>query len=248
MKSIILAAGLGERLRPLTEDRPKCLIDFNGRTFLEKQVEILESLGINDIIVITGYRSEKIREATEGRLKYIHNPRFEYGGTLNSLALAREEFNDDVILISCDVLFAKANLERLISNPEDICLGVDISTNKEGHTNVKVVDRKIVDMGFLEPESTSGAYCGISKFSKSVEGDIKDILASIKEDKKNYTFCLIKHLLKKKKPIGYIECDKNSWCEIDTHEDLHNNTRVINELLGCVAKKSVSRKFVKRLK
>lgn len=232
MKSIILAAGMGKRLRPLTENMPKCLIDFNGRTFLEKQVEILEYLDIRDITIVTGYHAEKIKQATDHRLKYIYNSIFEHNGTLDSLALARNVFNDDVILINSDVLFSKFNLKKLISTSEDICLGIDTSTRQISAANVRIENGRIVNMGFLEPEYASGAYCGVAKFSKKAGRDVREILTNTREDKESYVFHLINHLLEKGKVIGHIECDKNSWCEIDTYEELRSNIGIINELLS----------------
>lgn len=231
MKSIILAAGLGKRLWPLTKDCPKCLIDFNGSTFLGKQIEILESLGIKDIAIVVGHLAEKIKQATGYRLKYIYNSRFEQNGTLDSLALAKEEFDDDVILISSDALFVRGVLEKLVVSSNDICLIIDTSVRKKSATNVRVEGERIVDMGFLEAKYVSGVYCGISKFSKRVGDDIRNLLSKVKEDKKSYVFHLIKQLIKKGKTVGYIECDKNAWCEIDTHRDLKKNEKIINELL-----------------
>ena len=60
MKSIILAAGEGKRLRPLTNNTPKCMVEIFGKSLLERQIEIMKSCGINDIVVVTGYKSNMI--------------------------------------------------------------------------------------------------------------------------------------------------------------------------------------------
>ncbi|MFC2048880.1 NTP transferase domain-containing protein [Elusimicrobiota bacterium] len=234
MKAVILAAGLGERLRPLTENTPKCLLDYNGRTFLNYHIKILNKLGIKDITIVIGYCSEKIKHATDNTLKYIYNANYRNNGTLDSLALAKQEFNEDVILINSDVLFTEKNLMRIIENNEEICLGIDTSSDQKDSTNVKISEGGISDMGFLDSGSVSGSYCGVARFSQSTGEMLKEILSDMVENKRSYIFHLIKSLIKRGKKIGYVECNKNSWCEIDTHEDMKNNLEVIGRLLEAV--------------
>ena len=61
MKAIILAAGLGNRLLPLTEDKPKCLIEFSGKTLLDRLLKTFKSCGVNDIVLVIGHKNEKIK-------------------------------------------------------------------------------------------------------------------------------------------------------------------------------------------
>ena len=90
LKAIILAAGEGNRLRPYTADRPKCMVELGGRSLLEHQVGVLQSQGIKDITIVTGYLSEKI---TALGYKTVHNPEFNQSNMVYSLMCAKEEMD-----------------------------------------------------------------------------------------------------------------------------------------------------------
>ena len=95
MKAIILAAGIGNRLSPFTEDKPKCLIDFSGKTLLDRTVKTFKNCGVNDIVLVTGYKSEKINRAD---LDLVKNERYSETGIMHSLSCAKEKFDETVIV------------------------------------------------------------------------------------------------------------------------------------------------------
>src|SRR5690606_20973961 len=96
MKVIFLAAGQGTRLRPLTDDRPKCMVPFLGKPLIERDIETLRLCGVNDILVIGGYRAEKL----EGLgVEIVLNPRFETTNMVQTLFSARAHFPTDTGLI-----------------------------------------------------------------------------------------------------------------------------------------------------
>ncbi|MBK1652709.1 sugar phosphate nucleotidyltransferase [Halorhodospira halochloris] len=75
MRAIILAAGQGTRLRPLTDDRPKCMVELEGKPLLEHQLEVLRGAGIEDIHVVGGYRAEWLQQEIFGHLRrYCSKP------------------------------------------------------------------------------------------------------------------------------------------------------------------------------
>ena len=93
MTGVILAAGMAKRLRPLTNDRPKCLLTIGGRTLLQRTIEALQSVGITELVVVTGYRGEMIREwinTHRQTLKwtFIDNADYEHNNNIYSLWLA----------------------------------------------------------------------------------------------------------------------------------------------------------------
>ena len=83
MKAIIMAAGVGSRLKEINGDRPKCLIEANGISLISRSVSLLQRSGISDITVITGYKSELIHQELGARVRYLHNPYFQ---VTNSIA------------------------------------------------------------------------------------------------------------------------------------------------------------------
>lgn len=99
MNAIILAAGMGTRLRPLTNDRPKCLVSVNGVPMVERQIQFLKEKGIDDITLISGYKAEALEYLKD---KYgvdiIFNDRYDTCNNINSLYIVRDRFHDTYIL------------------------------------------------------------------------------------------------------------------------------------------------------
>ena len=102
MKAIIIAAGQGSRLRPYTSDRPKCMVEIQGRSLIERQVHAFREAGIEEIIVIRGYRGKQIQIPG---IRYIDNVHFKKNNILQSLFCARDELVGDVILSYGDILY-----------------------------------------------------------------------------------------------------------------------------------------------
>src|SRR5204862_1260151 len=110
MKAIILSAGQGSRLGHLTDDKPKCLIEFGGRSLLDRQLDALQANGIGEAVVVTGFRDDQIeavlerrRQAGEGpAVRTVFNPFYKVADNLGSLFVAREEIAGDVLVWNGD--------------------------------------------------------------------------------------------------------------------------------------------------
>ena len=131
MKVIILAAGRGKRLGDVGAGRPKCLLQFGGKSLLQRHVEILDGLDTDRIIIVTGYRREQIDAALEqvesrASVETVVNP--DYGaGSVVSLHCARDFLTDDAdtILMDADVLYDPEVLGRLFRTPYGNCFLLD---------------------------------------------------------------------------------------------------------------------------
>ena len=123
-RALILAAGQGSRLRPLTDDRPKCLVPLLGRTLLERQVETLQSAGVTDIHIAVGYRRDQIE--TLGFSTSI-NPRFAETNMVETLFSAMEFLQEpgDLIISYGDIVYQSENLQVLLDCDADIALMID---------------------------------------------------------------------------------------------------------------------------
>lgn len=99
MNAIILAAGLGSRLRPLTDDRPKCLVSVLGTPMVEQQIRFLHEVGIKDITLVTGYRADRLDYLKERYgVELVHNDQYDVYNNIYSLYLVRERFGDTFVL------------------------------------------------------------------------------------------------------------------------------------------------------
>lgn len=130
MKAIILAAGMGTRLRPLTYSIPKCLVKVNGKPILENALQHLNKNGLKTAILVIGHLGDKVREYLgdqyqDTELLYVENPIFDRTNNIYSLWLAKEYLSDDVLLLEDDIFFEAEVIDRLC---------------KHGYPNIIVVD------------------------------------------------------------------------------------------------------------
>ena len=120
MKAIILAAGRGQRLRPITDTVPKCLVPVNGRPILEYQLLALSRSGITKCVIVVGYLASQIEQRFGSRyggmdISYIVNQDFSSTNNIYSLWLARHEVDDDILLLEADLLFDAGIIADLIN-------------------------------------------------------------------------------------------------------------------------------------
>jgi len=173
MRAIILSAGQGSRLLPLTADRPKCLVPVGRRSFIEWQVRQLEAGGVSDIVVVTGFRAEMV-EAELARLAHdglairaIYNPFYGVADNLGSCWLARAEMDRDFIILNGDTLFESAVLARLLaSSAAPVTVTVDKKPRYDADDmKVRLDGARLVDIGkTLPPEESHAESIGLLLF------------------------------------------------------------------------------------
>jgi choline kinase len=170
MKGIILAAGKGSRLNGTIGDKPKCLLRVGGRTLIERQVEALRAVGINDIVMVVGCQAEAVRRTCGQRITYIENTRYAQTNSLYSLWLARPLLYDGFVVMNCDVLFHPQMLSDLVTSRHDDALLIayqdDNAPMGDEEMKIKVRRGRVVDIAkTLAPEDADGENVGIVKFS-----------------------------------------------------------------------------------
>ena len=147
MKAIILSAGQGSRLGHLVDNRPKCLIDFNGRTLLDRQLDTLEANGVLEAVVVTGFHDELVDEAIARRsggpaVRTVFNPFYKVADNTGSLFMAREELTGDCLVWNGDTLVSDALMARVVDNDRSgICVTID---RKDSYDDD---DMKVVEEG-----------------------------------------------------------------------------------------------------
>ena len=122
-KALIIAAGLGSRLKKHTENLPKCMLDFGGKTLLQRQLDSYKECGINDISLIRGYKKEKINYKG---INYFENIDYKNNNILNSIFYAEKVINGNIIISYSDILFDSSVVERTLKSDHDISVVVDI--------------------------------------------------------------------------------------------------------------------------
>ena len=122
MRMILLAAGQGTRLRPLTDTKPKCLIELGRKSLLDWQLEVASLSGISDVVVVGGYMAEQL---TRKGLRVIINPNYGSTNMAYSLFCAEAEFGDGFILSYGDIVYSPDILKRLMVDQSPIGVIVD---------------------------------------------------------------------------------------------------------------------------
>ena len=130
MKVIILAAGQGTRLRPLTDDRPKCMVEVNGKSIIENQLDTIHACGIKDedIILICGYCSSVLKNRLQGGdIHFITNEYYDMTNVVYSLMCAKSilESEDDIIISYGDIIYEEQIFRKLLESEDDASIIVD---------------------------------------------------------------------------------------------------------------------------
>ena len=249
-KVIILAAGMGLRLNPLTDDRPKCMLEFGGRTLLERQLDAYRACGIQNVSLVRGYQKEKINY--DG-LRYYENPDYEDNNVLNSLFYAEKELNDHVIVSYSDILFESAVVSRLLDSDHDISIVVDIDWKpyyvdrkdhppEEAENVIFDANNYVVEIGKIltEKHDVHGEFIGMMKFTPRGAEIIKRHFHRAKAlfwDKpfqraevfqKAYLTDMIQEMVALGVPIHCVIIERG-WMEIDTVEDYEKALKYFDE-------------------
>jgi transcriptional regulator with XRE-family HTH domain len=122
-KALIVAAGLGSRLKGHTENTPKCMLDFGGKTLLQKQLLSYKKNGVDDISLIRGYKKNKINYKG---IRYFDNDDYKDNNILNSIFYGEEAINGNIIISYSDILFEPFIVKRAMESDHDISVIVDV--------------------------------------------------------------------------------------------------------------------------
>jgi choline kinase len=173
VKGVILAAGIASRLRPLTDTVPKCLLDVGGKTILGRALEGLSANGIADIVIVTGYREQQIRDFVETRyphldVTFLWNEHFASTNNIYSLWMTRNEFRDtEMLLMDSDIVFDPPVIGLLTGSGYANCLAI-ASGVALGDEEIKV---RVDETGAIaeiskevSPAKALGESIGIEKF------------------------------------------------------------------------------------
>jgi len=173
VKAIILASGEGKRLRPYTEEVPKCLIDIGRGTILDIQLKILIDCGIQDAIITTGPFEEKIilrisDHHPNFNVDFVKNPLFQSTNYIYSLWLTKNQIDDDILLIHGDMVLEKKLMKRLLDDPSINGVLVNkFSELPEKDFKAKIENGRIMEIGTDLFCSNCVPLLPVYKFSKS---------------------------------------------------------------------------------
>lgn len=241
MKAVILAAGQGTRLKKYTENLPKGMLTFMGKTIISHQIEMYRKCGIEDIIVVRGFAAEKI--SYEG-VRYYTNEDYANTNMVESLMTAKTEFDEDMLVSYSDILFEEDMLRTMMKASADYVVAVDDNWKEYWKKRYGRIDydteslsidenNHIVELGLENPkvQDIDARYVGLLKFSKeglkSIEALMENAYRKYEDEpwqqsgkpvRKAYMTDLLNALIESGKKV---EAKRfcNGWIEFDTNED-----------------------------
>ena len=230
MKAVILAAGLSSRLYPLTSETPKPLLKIGDRSIIERSVDIIEAVGIAEVIVVVGFQHEKVRQLLDTRVKFVLNPFYPVTNNMASLWFAIPHLEgDDFIYVHGDVIYHPSLLEHMVNAPSEhgISLLVDYGPVDEEAMKVRTADGRFVESNKEIPVSESaGEWTGMARVSASATSDLSSVIAALllTGEYQQYDTSAFNQLANLRMPFTLIPTNNLPWCEIDTKEDLERAT------------------------
>lgn len=236
---LILAAGQGTRLRPLTNDKPKCLVPLLGKSLLERQVNTIKQCGIDDVHIATGYRSDQIEALG---FATSTNSRFDSTNMVESLfsALPFIKKEGDLIIAYGDIVYEQENLEALLASDDEIALMIDLKwrdlwslrlENPLDDAETLVMDEYnyVTELG-KKPDSyerIQGQYTGLIKIRSNKIAEFVTFYQSLDRnalyDGKDFDNMYMTSFLQLLINSGWqakAVLVENGWLEIDSVEDL----------------------------
>lgn len=240
MRSIILAAGQGTRLRPLTNNKPKCMVEFNGTPIIDHILNVMGKCGISDVAVVNGYKKNILEEyLSKTACRFFHNERFDQTNMVSTLFCAREFMDDDVIISYADIVYSKEVLDALIASKGEVNVVVDKSWKNlwdirmdnplDDVETLKIKDGNIVELGKKAKDYSEieAQYIGLIKISKSAMLKVIEFYGNLnkndiydgKDFDNMYMTTLIQLIINNLMDVTPVFIN-GGWIEVDSVEDL----------------------------
>lgn len=248
MKAIIVAAGMGRRLAPYTDDRPKCLVEVNGRSILQRQVDAYRAAGVDEIVIVRGYMKELIQ--VEGA-RYFENSDFRNNNILSSLFYAEPAMDGGFLFSYSDIVFRPEVVQKVKDGEGDFALCIDRLWHEayvgrkhhpveEGEV-AKVIDGRVTLVGkkTMPPEEATGEFIGLARFSARAVTLMRERFFARKAELAGkpygraprfevaYVTDLLNDLIDSGTAMHPVFID-GGWREIDTVEDLERAKSVVS--------------------
>lgn len=242
MKAIILAGGQAKRLRPLTDNTPKCLLKVGGKSIIDYQIENLIDAGVEDIIFVLGFQADKITTHLSENfpdIKFTFIINNVYASTYPSYGLwmAKEYFEDGFLYLNADVICDRSIIKGIINCEHESVTAIQDTPWDEEEVNVIIDNKtsKVNEMGkHISKSLCNGEFIGVTKISDEFSKELKKVLDDFvsREEYKKFAADAINLTIQRGSTMFAYNIGSLQAIEIDTIEDLENaETKVkkINE-------------------
>lgn len=235
--ALLLAAGTGTRLRPLTLNAPKCLTVVGGKPILERLVDSLRAQGIDRLVVVIGYQGDRIREflqqnASDMRIDYVTNADYASTNNIYSLWLAKEQIREPFLLVESDLVFETSMLDGMM-HPDRIAISTMLPW-MNGTTVVLDSKEQVKAFHLKDIQSDERQYKTVNLYSLSLQTweKLKEKLShyiSARRLGEYYETALADIVAEGALSFKAVFFDSARWYEIDTLADLHAADKLFNK-------------------
>lgn len=254
MRAIIVAAGMGRRLSPYTDDRPKCLVEIAGRTILQRQIDAYRAAGVDEICVVRGYRAQQIDLPG---LRFFENPDFQTNNILLSLFRAEEAMEGGFLFSYSDIVFRREVTAQLAASDADYGLIIDrrwdeayagrdlhpiseaelahVEADRPGGGRVLALGKRVVPH-----EQAHGEFIGHARFSARAAERMREAFHRLERDlgfdapfgtaprlRVAYLTDLLNHLIASGERMDSVDIH-GGWREIDTTQDYERAQSIVD--------------------
>ena len=236
-KAIILSAGQGSRLGHLVDNKPKCLVDFGGRSLLDRQLDTLEANGVEEVIVVTGFHDDLIDQAIAARtggprVRTIFNPFYKVADNLGSLFIAREELAGDTLVWNGDTLVSDALMKRVVANQQPgICVTIDRKETYD-EDDMKVIaadDGRLRAIGKRIAEGVNAESIGLLAFRSGGAERFREAIERAMRTSEGTTIWYLRviHHIAQNGEVWTLDIEGEEWGEVDFPEDVERARELV---------------------
>ena len=232
MKAIILSAGQGSRLGHMVDDRPKCLIDFNGRTLLDRQLDTLEANGVHETVVVTGFHDEMVQQAIARRsggpkVRTVFNPFYKVADNTGSLYMARVELSGDCLVWNGDTLVSKALMAKVVGNARNgICVTIDRKAEGYDDDDMKVVEDggRLNAIGKRISQGVNAESIGLLAFRAAGAEQFREAIEAAMRTPEGTTIWYLRVInrIAQSGDVWTLDISGEEWGEVDFPPDVDN--------------------------
>lgn len=231
MKAIILAAGMGNRIKEITGGKPKSFLKVLGKPIIQHQIDALRKAGIEDINIVTGYKNTLFKQFTDQGVKLLWDVFYNtiQHNVMDSFWFARELLNEPFIFIHGDTFFEPDILTRLLCT-EGNALAVEFKDCGKEEMKVKVMDQVITEIS-KEMTESDGEFIGLAKFEdfEAIRSKLDEL---IEDNHGSFFEIIISSLLGTDVLFHAVDVGDNIWEEVDFKEDYENLVQRLKKKYG----------------
>lgn len=238
MKAVILAAGIASRLRPLTNDTPKCLLKIGEKSIVELTIDNIIINDIHEVIIVTGYLQEKIKNLVSKKypglnVTYIYNELYESTNNIYSLWLTKESLSGDkLLLMDSDIIFDKKIITKLLTSEYENCLALKSHDVQDEEIKVKADENgRVLEISKeVKLKDAVGESIGIEKFGVETLKELFTIIDRkivVEKNVNQFYEAAFQELADKGTNIYTVDTADYICMEIDTAADLETARQIL---------------------